>query len=167
MKHLQLLGALVILGSMSVQAQEHVKDYVQLSDPVVQTEDYRVFGDRFESGESVVSLDELISADSTFNEQAITTEGVISQVCKKKGCFFILNKEGTDRHARITFKDYGFFIPTNTAGSKVKLNGIFQVKELSEEKAKHYAKDSGDDPDKIKGPQKEYSVVATSVLIYK
>jgi hypothetical protein len=41
------------------------------------------------------------------------------------------------------------------------------VKELSEEKAKHYAQDSGADPDAIEGPQKEYSVVATSVLIYK
>lgn len=166
MKHL-LLGVFFIFGSISVQAQETPGDYVQLSDPVVQTEDYRVFGDHFESGEPVVPLDNLTAADSTYNEQSVTTEGVISQVCKKKGCFFILNEEGTESHARITFKDYGFFIPTNTAGSKVKLNGIFQVKKLSEKMAKHYAQDSGDNPDEIKGPQKEYSIVATSVLIYK
>lgn len=84
-----------------------------------------------------------------------------------KGCFFILENETATEQARISFKEYSFFIPANTAGSRVKLNGTFDVKTISEEDAKHYAKDAGEDPDTINGTQKEYTLTATSVVIYK
>lgn len=75
--------------------------------------------------------------------------------------------ESEDEQARISFKDYGFFIPTNTAGARVKLNGTFTVKTLSKKEARHFAEDAGNDPEAITGPQKEYALVATSIVIYK
>ena len=43
--------------------------------------------------------------------------------------------------------------------------GTFGKDVLSEEKAKHYARDAGSDPARIPGSRTEYSLVATSVII--
>lgn len=71
-----------------------------------------------------------------------------------------------ENEARITFKDYEFFIPTNIAGKEVRLVGTFDVKELSEDEAKHYAEDADEDPDEVEGQQAEYQIEAASVKIF-
>jgi len=146
-------------------AQNVEKDFIQLSDPVKETEDFIVFGSVFNSELPLISLDALINNSGNIKKESITTEGTVKKVCKKKGCFFML--ESNNNTARISFKDYSFFVPTNTAGSRVKINGIFSADSISEAEAKHYAEDAGDDPESIKGPQEEYAIVATSVMIYK
>ncbi len=161
-----LLIAIFCLSG-TLQAQETDKDYVQLSEPVEQTEEFRVFGSSFNTQMATVPFDSLLASPAKYNQQTVTTEGEITQVCQKKGCFFMLQTEDGDQQARISFKDYSFFVPTNTAGAKVKLNGTFNVKTISEEDAKHYAEDAGEDPSTIKGPQKEFSLVATSVMIFR
>ena len=95
----------------------------------------------------------------------ITLKTTVSEVCNKKGCFFIA--QDGDYTARITFKDYSFFIPTDSKGKEVVLVGDFSMNTLSEEQAKHYAEDAGKDSESITGEQKEYSVVATSVVVPK
>jgi hypothetical protein len=47
------------------------------------------------------------------------------------------------------------------------VNGTFSVETISEADARHYAEDMGGNPDAVNGPQQEYSLVATSVVIYK
>lgn len=167
MRFLSSFFILLFCIASLVQAQETEKDYVQLSEPVEQTEEYRVFGSVFDDQLATVPFDSLVASPAKYDQQTIATEGEIMQVCQKKGCFFILQTEDAEQQARISFKDYSFFVPTNTAGSKVKLNGTFQVKTITEKDAKHYAEDAGKDPSKINGPQKEYSLVATSVMIFK
>ncbi len=141
-------------------AQDEV---IRLSEPVETGESYEVFGNTFNSDAKPLSLTELIEQSEKLEGEKVIADGTVKQVCQKKGCFFMLS-DG-ENQARITFKDYSFFIPTNSAGKYVKIAGTFNVKELSEEKAKHYAEDAGEDPEKVKGPQKEYSLVATSVKI--
>lgn len=164
---LSFTALLFLFGTVVAQNTEAQtnKDYIQLSDPVAETEAYRVFGSSFDNELPGVSLDDLIDKAEKFNGRTVSTEGKIKQVCQKKGCFFML--ETDKQQVRISFKDYSFFIPTNTAGSMVKLNGTFDVKTISEKDAKHYAEDAGNDPDAITGPQEEYALVATSVVIYK
>lgn len=87
------------------------------------------------------------------------------QICQKKGCFFVAQDQ--NYMVRVTFKDYGFFIPTDSQGKEVVLIGDFSVKTLSDEQARHYAEDSGNDPGAVSGEQKEYSVVATSIVVPK
>ncbi|NGP87186.1 DUF4920 domain-containing protein [Fodinibius halophilus] len=155
---------LVILGFLFVAnigfAQEKV---IRLSAPVEQGDNYEVFGDEFPQGMEVTGLERLIAKSADYKGQQVTTGGTIKKVCQKKGCFFMLGAQNGD--VRIKFKDYSFFVPTNSTGKEAKLVGTFQVNELSEQKAKHYAKDAGEDTPKVEGPQKEYSVIATSVKI--
>jgi hypothetical protein len=73
-----------------------------------------------------------------------------------------------DTKVRVTFKDYGFFMPKNLAGSKVVLEGILSEEVLSEKDARHYAEDAGKSKAeiaKIKGDQRELGFEATGVLV--
>lgn len=155
------VAAMFISNGLFAQDAEAIR----LSEPVQQTEKYEVFGAPIEKWDSALTLSELVDSSDRYKGKVITIETEISEVCEKKGCFFVAN--AGSESARITFKDYGFFIPTDSKGKTVKLIGSFEVKELTEEEAKHYAEDAGQDPDKITGPQKEYSIIATSVLVPK
>ncbi|WP_138431145.1 DUF4920 domain-containing protein [Fodinibius saliphilus] len=155
------LGVLGLFFVVNIaQAQEKV---IRLSAPVEKGDGYEVFGNEFPQETDITSLNQLIAKSSEYKGKQIMTGGKIKQVCQKKGCFFML--AAPNGNVRITFKDYSFFVPTNSMGKKAKLVGKFEVKELSEAQAKHYAKDAGSDSKEVEGPQKEYSVIATSVKI--
>lgn len=152
--------SMFVLANIGI-AQDEV---LRLSEPIETGENYEMFGSMVDfDSKQTIALSKLIQSSDKFKGKRVIADGTIKQVCQKKGCFFIL-ADGNNQ-ARITFKDYSFFIPTNSAGRYVKIAGSFNVKELSEREAKHYAKDAGKDPEKINGPQKEYSLVATSVKI--
>ena len=88
----------------------------------------------------------------------------IAKVCQKKGCFFVA-QHGADS-VRVTFKDYGFFIPSDSGGKTVTLAGTFARKPLLPEQAAHLAEDMGEAPPE-NPPAFEYAIVATSVAIPK
>ncbi len=95
----------------------------------------------------------------------VLVEGSIIDVCIRKGCWLVVT-DGTTR-MRVTFKDYGFFVPKDAAGRKVLLQGIVTRQEMSEEDARHYAEEStiGEKPEDINGPQQVVTMVATGVAI--
>ena len=66
--------------------------------------------------------------------------------------------------ARVRFGDHAFAIPTDSSGKAVVL-GALRAVEMSERDAKHMAADGGGDPRSVKGPQQEWELMATSVLI--
>ncbi len=140
---------------------------VRLSEPVTVTDDYEEFGGVVEAPESAVTLAELVSRADDYVGRPVTVTTQVAKVCRKKGCFFIA-REG-DALARITFKDYGFFIPTDTGGKKVTLNGTLERREITERQARHYREDLGEaagtDPATAPKAGSEYHIVATAVRI--
>lgn len=115
-------------------------------------------------GLPMVSLEELAKNPDAHAGKAIRTEGPIAAVCTQKGCWMTLGD--ADRSVRVTFKDYGFFVPKDIAGGRAVLEGTFVVETIPEATAKHYAAETpGGKPDAIKGDQKELSFVATGVEI--
>jgi hypothetical protein len=101
-----------------------------------------------------------------YSGKTVKTEGVVSAVCQGSGCWMTL-KSG-DRSVRVTFKDYGFFVPMDSAGATAVMEGVFNVKTISEATAKHYASETaGGKPDAIKGDQKELSFVASGVELLR
>jgi hypothetical protein len=104
-------------------------------------------------------------------EEAGTFEGKISgeikEVCTKKGCWFAMElPNGTSM--RVTFKDYGFFIPTNSQGFPITLQGVATLTETDVETLRHYAEDQGKSKEEIEAitaPKKEITFEATGVVI--
>ena len=107
---------------------------------------------------------------SSFVQQVDTTaqnfkiEGTVEEVCQMKGCWMTLrNEEGTT--IRVTFKDYGFFVPKDISGKKVIVEGIGKSEYLGEDEAKHFADDAGKEYDD--SMRSTYSFVAKGVLVEK
>jgi len=144
-------------------------EVVRLSEPVAATADWEEFGASVDDSGEPVSLRELVAAGDEQAGHEVLLKTRIAKVCRKKGCFFIA-RDG-NAVARITFKDYGFFIPTDSAGKEVLLNGTFERREITAAQAKHYRKDLGEDPAKDGGVApaagSEYHIVATAIRIPK
>ena len=155
-----ILGLLFITNIGTAQNTDKAP---KLAEPVETGENYEVYGSEFPDEVKYFAPGYLVRNSNVFKGQEVATKGTIKQVCQKKGCFFMLSAD--EKNIRVTFKDYKFFIPTDAAGSKVQLTGIFKVKPLSEEQAKHYAEDAGEDPADVEGAGQEYNIVATSVKI--
>jgi len=66
---------------------------------------------------------------------------------------------------RVTFKDYGFFVPKDGAGHRAVVEGTLEEEEMSEAMVKHLAEDAGEDPNAVTGTRKVVKVVATGVWI--
>ena len=69
-----------------------------------------------------------------------------------------------DTYARVTFKDYGFFVPIETSMQRTVVYGVLSEHVLSGEEASHFAKDAGSRSTvELEGEVKEYSLVASAV----
>src|SRR6056297_414785 len=136
---------------------------VRLSEPVNETETYEDFGAALPESETLHSLEEAISQLDELAGQSVVIEAEIQQVCQKKGCFFIARDGQTV--ARVRFQDYGFFIPTDSAGKTVTLAGTVTRVELSPEQAAHFAEDLGDAAPTPAMAEFEYQIMATAVRI--
>jgi hypothetical protein len=166
LKTLATLIALTLTIMTPAQAGDQAgREVVRLSEPVEVTDDYEVFGSRVDEMGEVKRLSEIIGNENEYLDKQVFVEARVAKICQKKGCWFLAH-DG-EAVARITFVDYSFFVPTDSSGKQVTIVGTFGKNLLSEKKAQHYAEDAGADPSKVVGPQPEYSIVATSVVIPK
>lgn len=140
-------------------------EVVRLSEPVEITADYEVFGSPMEDISPGMGLKDIVANQKELNGKVVRVTTRVAQVCQKKGCFFIAT-EG-DTWARVTFANYEVFVPTDSSGKEVTLEGTFVRRKLTAEQAAHYAADIGKEGAEIVGPQFEYGIVATSVLLPK
>lgn len=127
--------------------------------------------DTFESFGASVSP-EGASAMTTFlagvaddDSVAVKFTAEIDQVCQMKGCWMTL-KTADGRRVRVTFQDYGFFVPKDAGGREAVIEGLATAKELDVETARHYAEDAGREFNE-ETDRTEISVVASGVLIRK
>lgn len=134
------------------------------------TEEARLFGESFdpegyESGSDMaLALSQLDASDSL----SVSFRGQVTDVCKMKGCWIKVSLEGQE-DMRVTFKDYGFFVPMDIVGKEVTLHGKGFVKELSVEDQQHLEKDGGatdEEIQKINSPKLTYSFIADGVLLH-
>lgn len=96
----------------------------------------------------------------------VRVQATVEDVCRVKGCWVVLT-DG-ERSIRVTFKDYGFFVPKDIAGKTIVAEGVITETVVSEADARHYAEDAGASEEeimKIVGDKKELSMVAEAVLI--
>lgn len=97
--------------------------------------------------------------------QTVLVRGTITDVCMKKGCWLVVtDNAGT---MRVTFKDYGFFVPKDSHERTVYLQGVVKREVIEEDVAKHYAEESknGPKPEEITGSQTVITMVADGVMI--
>ena len=156
-------GTLIVLICAAFVTGPAVADEVtRLSEPVVVTDTHETFGAALPESLATVGLGEIVQQAEQHLDKNVAVRTRIAKVCQKKGCFFVATDGAFS--ARVTFKDYGFFIPTDAGGKTVDLVGTFDRRALSRRDAKHFAKDLGEDVP-ASPPEFEYVIVAEAVRI--
>lgn len=97
----------------------------------------------------------------------VTFEAPINAVCASKGCWMRLDI-AEEEQVFVKFKDYGFFVPTNTDGGEAVVQGKAYLEEVSVDELRHMAADAGKtkaEIDAITKPERELRFMADGVLI--
>ena len=119
------------------------------------------------SEKGAIQATELATKLETKEEMPAKVTGVVESVCKAAGCWMKV-KTADGQTMRVTFKDYGFFVPKDIAGKTVVFEGVAKVKTTSVAMLKHYAEDGGKSKEeiaKITTPEKAIGFVATGVIV--
>lgn len=66
------------------------------------------------------------------NGKTVRLSGFVTAACQAKGCWMAL-AAGDGREMRVTFRDYGFFVPKDLPGATVIAEGTLEVREVSVE----------------------------------
>ncbi len=151
----KIILAIVFLISANVYAQEVKKAVSGVT-----------YGKTIDS-KNALAVDALKSKMNSTEALNAKVTGKVLEVCSKKGCWMKL-ENANGEPMRVTFKDYGFFMPENIVGKNVVIKGISKVKTTSVAELKHYAEDAGKSKEeiaKINTPKQEISFEAEGVLV--
>ena len=177
MKFLSFLMTLVFLTPLAFGKTSGPQKTMPLKDaakPVEKSKDKAnplmtgtLYGSTIKAGDhKFVSIAEAVKKFQPENEKDLFVTGKVSKVCKTKGCWLSLSSGPTT--VRTLFKDYGFFVPKELVGKKVKVFGKLVSKEISAAKARHYLKDDGatmKELNKVRKPQRVFEFVAAGVKV--
>jgi hypothetical protein len=126
-------------------------------------------GDALVAGVRKVSVEAAMKDPAKFADKPVTVEGVIVRSCKKEGCWMEMADKVDGKSVRVTFGDHKFLIPLNSAGMKVKAQGVFKTKVLPKDHVDHLINDDGAKfPNRnADGTVTEVSFDATGVVLTK
>lgn len=99
----------------------------------------------------------------------VRVEGIVRQACLKKGCWMELAASNAGgQGCRVTFKDYGFFVPTDAAGTRARVEGNLSTKLIPSDQVKHLEAEGAHFTRKnADGSATEVRLVATGVELFK
>jgi Domain of unknown function (DUF4920) len=124
-----------------------------------------VRGDPLPKNQAALPLSAVLSKPE--DGKKVLVEGVVRRACSQMGCWMELGPAEGGQGVRVTFKDYGFFVPLDSAGSMARVEGLVQVAELSDERAKHYESEGAIIPRGADGKPREVQMVATGVELHR
>ena len=93
--------------------------------------------------------------------------GTVESVCQAKGCWMKVKMDNGET-MRVTFKDYGFFVPKDITGKTVVVEGVAEKKTTPVSELRHYAEDAGKSKAEIAqitDPKNELAFVADGVIV--
>jgi hypothetical protein len=114
-----------------------------------------------------VALTDVLAKPDAYSKNAVVVEGVIAASCTNKGCWMQLATGEGKEGVRVTFKDYGFFIPLDAKGMKARAEGVTIVKELSKAEVDHLEGEGAKIARREDGTAIEVSFVANGVELRK
>ena len=165
MKKILLLSSIVLAFACTNNSESDKTT----TEKTTSEEDYTVYGDSKMTPEGVISGEKLIELLNTQDSAMVKVEGVISEVCSKKGCWMDVNIGG-DNTVFVKFMDYGFFMPLDAAGTTAIIEGMAKIEVQTVKWLKHKAEDAGSPQeviDAITNPIITYSIPEATGVILK
>lgn len=160
-----LLAAVGLLTACGDDAPE-VADTPEIENPAEDTPKWGSFGDEI-TDDGVTPMADFVAAMGTQETWEGKLSTTINECCAKKGCWMKVDL-GNGEEMRVTFKDYGFFVPLDAGGKPAIMEGKAYYDTVSVEMLKHFAEDaqkSQEEIDAITEPELTLAFEATGVLI--
>lgn len=113
-----------------------------------------------------VELVKVLDHPEQYAGQTVLTSGTVRAACTNKGCWMELagSKDPAAPGCRVTFKDYGFFVPTTSAGKLARVEATVQVKTIAKGEVEHMESEGGTVKNKQPdGSAREIRLIATGV----
>ncbi|WP_378187044.1 DUF4920 domain-containing protein [Aquimarina sp. W85] len=156
----------LLLGCSSSQKEANT---IKVQD--LDKEGYATFGEPLNNATIINSteLKEYYAHLKVGDTLPLTLISTVASVCKAKGCWMKIDLDDITE-ARVTFKDYGFFVPKDIEKDTIIAQGKAFIQEMSVADQKHYAQDAGKSIEEIAQivqPKKTYSFIASGVLVKK
>ena len=114
-----------------------------------------------------VPLKTVLASPAEYTKTPVVVEGIITNACERKGCWMQLKPVDGEQNVRVTFKDYGFFVPLDAKGMKARAEGVTTVKKLSKQEADHLEEEGAKLKRNEDGSAIEVSFVANGVELTK
>ncbi len=114
-----------------------------------------------------LAVSKALDRAAELNGKTVRLTGFVTAACQAKGCWMAL-AAGDGREMRVTFRDYGFFVPKDLPGATVIAEGTLEVREVSVEEQRHLAADAGRPKAEIEAintPKTETALVADGVRV--
>ncbi|UCF67613.1 MAG: DUF4920 domain-containing protein [Acidobacteriota bacterium] len=124
------------------------------------------------TGSETVKLSELRADPDAYLGKTVRVEGLVLDVCPKRGCWIELAGDEEFQSIRVKVEDGVIVFPPEAKGRKAIAEGLFTKRELTEEQAvawqKHQAEERGleFDPSSVDGPLTIYMIMGTGAIIH-
>lgn len=99
-------------------------------------------GESFGAGVKLTTttpIDAILAEPKKFAGQTVRVEGMVTDVCPKRGCWFEMAGTKPGQTLRFKVTDGEMVFPADSKGKKAVAEGVVAVKELSLEESKEYA----------------------------
>ena len=108
----------------------------------------------------------MLANPEQFQGHPVLVDGYVRRACSRRGCWMEL-AEGADSKlpgCRVTFKDYGFFVPTNSAGASARVEAQLELATLNPASVDHLEREGATFASKSSdGSAREVRLIATGV----
>src|SRR5262245_29896636 len=161
MRYLRTLLVLSLAAAWAASAAADAKKPAAPSAPA------DVYGAPVGAEGEALSVASALDRSADLEGKKVRLTGFVTAACQKKGCWMAL-AAGDGREMRVTFRDYGFFVPKNLPGATVIAEGTLETRELSVDEQRHLARDAGlpgAEVEAIRSPKIETSLVADGVRV--
>jgi uncharacterized protein DUF4920 len=114
-----------------------------------------------------ISLAKVLENPDQYTTTPVVVDGTITMACTRMGCWMQLAPTEGGENVRVTFKDYGFFVPLDSKGMQARAEGVAVVKTLSKADADHLEEEGAKLKRNEDGTAKEVSFIANGVELKK
>lgn len=101
-------------------------------------------GDPIPADVAVIPVSTVVQSVEAYDGKTVAIEGVVTKMCKKKGCWFEIADAAGGPGVLVTAPKYHIFLSQGSEGKKIVAYGQFKKEVQDLEEAKHLAKDAGE-----------------------
>lgn len=162
--------SLLAIAACNTPAAEQKPEPVAANTTAQPAAGYKLYGTALNPELKPVSLSDVLSKPGDFEGKTVHVDAKVRRACSQKGCWMELAEGSEDKPAtcRVTFKDYGFFVPTDSAGAEARLEGVVKLKKVTADHVQHMEQEGATFAQKHPdGSASEVALVATGVELKK